>query len=54
MPIEKGESVRIYGNRGLTLLVHRDNKESDGESKGGQVRRKHGGQALQKHDRKAL
>jgi len=26
-PIEKGESVRIYGNRGLTLLVHHDNKE---------------------------
>jgi len=33
-PIEKGESVRIYGNRGLTLLVHRDNKER----KGGQER----------------
>lgn len=44
-PIEKGESVRIYGNRGLTLLVHRDNKESNGDSKGGQVRRKNGGQA---------
>ena len=28
-PIEKGESVRIYGNRGLTLLVHRDNKEGN-------------------------
>ena len=28
-PIEKGESVRIYGNRGLTLLVHLDNKESN-------------------------
>jgi len=27
VPIKKGESVRIYGNRGLTLLVHRDNKE---------------------------
>jgi len=27
VPIEKGESVRIYGNRGLTLLVDRDNKE---------------------------
>ena len=25
-PIEKGEGVRIYGNRGLTLLVHRDNE----------------------------
>ena len=33
-PIEKGESVRIYGNRGLTLLVHHDNKER----KGGQER----------------
>jgi membrane protein implicated in regulation of membrane protease activity len=31
-PIEKGESVRIYGNRGLTLLVHRDNEESIGDS----------------------
>jgi len=29
--IEKGESVRIYGNRGLTLLVHRDNKETKGK-----------------------
>jgi membrane protein implicated in regulation of membrane protease activity len=29
VPIEKGESVRIYGNRGLTLLVHRDNKEGN-------------------------
>jgi len=28
-PIEKGESVRIYGNRGLTLLVHHDNKEDN-------------------------
>ena len=28
VPIEKGEGVRIYGNRGLILLVHRDNKES--------------------------
>jgi len=25
-PIEKGESVRVYGNRGLSLLVQRDNK----------------------------
>ena len=25
-PIEKGERVRVYGNRGLTLLVNRDNK----------------------------
>jgi membrane protein implicated in regulation of membrane protease activity len=32
LPIEKGQRVRIYGNRGLTLLVHRDNKESNGES----------------------
>jgi membrane protein implicated in regulation of membrane protease activity len=32
LPIEKGESVRIYGNRGLTLLVHRDNKESNRDS----------------------
>ena len=32
VPIEKGESVRIYGNRGLTLLVHRDNKESNRDS----------------------
>ena len=32
VPIEKGERVRIYGNRGLTLLVHRDNKESNGDS----------------------
>ena len=27
-PIEKGESVRVHGNRGLTLLVQGDNKES--------------------------
>jgi len=27
VPIEKGEKVRIYGNRGLTLLVHHNNKE---------------------------
>lgn len=25
-PIEKGESLRVYGNRGLILLVHRNNK----------------------------
>jgi membrane protein implicated in regulation of membrane protease activity len=31
VPIEKGESVRIYGNRGLTLLVHRDHKEGNGD-----------------------
>ena len=43
LPIEKGESVRIYGNRGLTLLVHRDNKESNGDRKGGQVRQKDDG-----------
>ena len=43
LPIEKGESVRIYGNRGLTLLVHRDNKESNGDSQGVQARRKNGG-----------
>ena len=42
-PIEKGESVRIYGNRGLTLLAHRDNKESNGDRKGGQVRQKDNG-----------
>jgi len=30
--IEKGESVRIYGNRGLTLLVQRDSKESNVDS----------------------
>jgi len=28
-PIEKGESVRIHGNRGLTLIVQRDNKENN-------------------------
>jgi len=43
LPIEKGESVRIYGNRGLTLLVHLDNKESNGDSQGGQARHKNGG-----------
>ena len=43
LPIEKGESVRIYGNRGLTLLVHRDNKESNGDSQGGHARHKNGG-----------
>jgi hypothetical protein len=43
LPIEKGESVRIYGNRRLTLLVHRDNKESNGDRKGGQVRQKDDG-----------
>jgi membrane-bound ClpP family serine protease len=42
-PIEKGESVRIYGNRGLTLLAHRDNKESNGYRKGGQVPQKDNG-----------
>ena len=43
VPIEKGESVRVYGNRGLTLLVHLDNKEINEDSKGGQVRLKNGG-----------
>lgn len=31
-PIEKGESIRVQGIRGLTLLVHRDNKESEKEN----------------------
>jgi membrane protein implicated in regulation of membrane protease activity len=31
-PIEKGESVRVHGNRGLTLIVQCDNKESNGGS----------------------
>ena len=54
VPIKKGESVRIYGNRGLTLLVHRDNKETNGERKGGQIRQMDNGQTLQEHDRQAL
>ena len=28
-PIDKGESVWIHGNRGLTLIVQRDNKENN-------------------------
>jgi len=43
LPIDKGESVRIYGNRGLTLLVHRDNKERSRDRKGGKVRQKDDG-----------
>ena len=41
--IEKGERVRIYGNRGLILLVHRDNKERSRDRKGGKVRQKDDG-----------
>jgi membrane protein implicated in regulation of membrane protease activity len=33
LPVEKGKRIRIYGNRGLTLLMHGDNKE-DNEDRG--------------------
>lgn len=31
LPVEKGESVKIYANRGLTLLVHPDREENSAE-----------------------